>query len=147
MQLTARQTERVARVLLLADEEAARNGDARVGTAHLLLALLRDERDHDEGSLGGVDVDDVRDELARRRTAAAVPRDRYRPWTPGAVAALDTAVRVAGDEPVGVRHLLRGVLADHADDAAQVLRRFGVAAADRQSDRAASAARTCAGSR
>ncbi|PVZ10143.1 Clp protease N-terminal domain-containing protein [Actinomycetospora cinnamomea] len=128
MQLTARQTERVARVLLLADEEAARNGDARVGTAHLLLALLRDERDHDGGPLDGVDVDDVRAELARRRGTHRTA-SRYRPWTPGAVAALDTAVRVAGDEPVGVRHLLRGVLADRADDAAQVLRRFGVGVA------------------
>ena len=66
MSLTARQTERVIRVLLLADREAVRAGDSRLGTAHLLLALALDERDHGGRVLAAVDVDAARDEVARR---------------------------------------------------------------------------------
>lgn len=125
MSLTSRQTERVLRVFLLADREAARAGDARLGTAHLLLALALDERDHGGGVLADVDIDRAREETVRHRTGPGDPRAAHRPYTPGAVAALDAAVRVADDaaDPVlGVRHLLLGVLADGAEDAAQVLR-------------------------
>ncbi|MDD7965984.1 Clp protease N-terminal domain-containing protein [Actinomycetospora lemnae] len=129
MSLTARQTERVIRVLLLADREAVRAGDSRLGTAHLLLALALDERDHGGRVLAAVDVDAARDEVARRRTGVGDPRAAHRPHTPGAVAALDAAVRVAdaaADPVLGVRHLLLGVLADDAEDAAAVLRALGV---------------------
>jgi ATP-dependent Clp protease ATP-binding subunit ClpA len=132
MSLTSRQTERVLRVLLLADREALRAGDARLGTAHLLLALLLDERDHaDQGRrvLAAVDLDRARDEAARRRTRRGDPHAAHRPYTPGTVAAIDAAVRVAdeaADPTLGVRHLLLGVLADGAEDAAAVLHALGV---------------------
>lgn len=129
MSLTSRQTERVIRVFLLADREAARAEDARLGTAHLLLALALDERDHGGRVLAEVDIDRAREEAARRRTSRGDPRAVHRPYTPGAVAALDAAVRVAdeaADPTLGVRHLLLGVLADGAEDAAQFLRVLGV---------------------
>lgn len=129
MSFTSRQTERVIRVFLLADREAVRAGDARLGTAHLLVALVRDERDHAGRVLAAVDLDRARDETALRRTGVGDPRAAHRPYTPGALAALDAAVRVAdeaADPALGVRHLLLGVLADGAEDAAQILRALGV---------------------
>ncbi|MDD7938209.1 Clp protease N-terminal domain-containing protein [Actinomycetospora lutea] len=126
MTIAARQTERVTRVFLLADQEAARGGDARVRTVHLLLALAREERDRGGGLGGGLldplDLDDVRAEAAIR--FRGVGWTGRRPYSPGAVAALDAAVRVAdesADPTLGVRHLLVAVLADDAEDAAQVL--------------------------
>ncbi|CAA9238848.1 MAG: hypothetical protein AVDCRST_MAG54-1405 [uncultured Actinomycetospora sp.] len=132
MRLATRQTARLTRVFLLADQEAARDDAARVGTAHLLLALVRDEHEHGGRLADRVDVGEVRAEVASRpvRTGGT----GRRAWTPAAVAAVDVALRAAaraGGEPVvGVRHLLLGVLADEADDAAAVLRALDVDVAD-----------------
>lgn len=123
MRLATRQTARLTRVFLLADQEAARDDAARLGTAHLLLALVRDEHEHGGRLADRVDVGEVRAEVARRpfRTGGT----GRRAWTPAAVAAVDVAVR-ATDAVVGVRHLLLGVLSDDADDAAVVLRALDV---------------------
>ncbi|MHC1562095.1 Clp protease N-terminal domain-containing protein [Actinomycetospora sp. C-140] len=129
MSLTSRQTERVIRVLLLADREAARAGDSRLGTAHLLLALALDERDHGGRVLAAVDIDRAREEARRRRAGRGDPLAGHRPSTPGAVAALEAAGRAAdeaADPGLGVRHLLLGVLADRAEDAARTLAALGV---------------------
>ena len=113
MGLSSRQTGGLTRVFVLAEQEAARNGDTRLGTAHLLLALARDERDHGGGLLDGLDLDRARAWLAA--TGVGYRDPGHRPWRPGAVFALATALRLADEaaEPtVGVRHLLLGVLAD-----------------------------------
>ncbi|MEJ2862968.1 Clp protease N-terminal domain-containing protein [Actinomycetospora flava] len=127
MTIAARQTERVTRVFLLADQEAARGGDARVRTVHLLVGLAREERDRGGGLLDVLDLDGVRAEAAIRWRGSG--RTGRRPYTPGAVAALDAAVRVAdesADPSLGVRHLLVAVLADDAEDASQVLHALDV---------------------
>ncbi|WP_433783830.1 Clp protease N-terminal domain-containing protein [Actinomycetospora sp. CA-101289] len=128
MRLATRQTARLTRVFLIADQEAARDGAARVGTAHLLLALVRDEHEHGGRLADRVDVGEVRAEVARRPVRAGGTGRRA--WTPAALVAVDAALRAASqgaDEPVvGVRHLLLGVLADAADDAATVLRALDV---------------------
>jgi Clp amino terminal domain, pathogenicity island component len=123
MRLATRQTARLTRVFLLAGQEAARDDAARLGTAHLLLALVRDEHEHGGRLDDRVDVGEVSAEVARRpfRTGGT----GRRAWTPAAVAAVDVAVRAA-DGIVGVRHLLLGVLSDDADDAATVLRALDV---------------------
>ncbi|MDF2979471.1 MAG: hypothetical protein K0S40_4199 [Actinomycetospora sp.] len=123
MRLATRQTARLTRIFLLADQEAARDDAARLGTAHLLLALVRDEHEHGGRLADRVDVGEVRAELARRPVRPGGTGRRA--WTPAAVAAVDVAVRAA-DGVVGVRHLLLGVLADRADDAATVLRALDV---------------------
>ncbi|GLZ44728.1 hypothetical protein Acsp06_09130 [Actinomycetospora sp. NBRC 106375] len=124
MSLTSRQTERVIRVFLLADREAARAGEARLGTAHLLLGLALDERDHGGRVLAALDIDSAREETLRRRAGRGDPPAGHRPYTPGAVMALEAAGRAAdeaADPGLGVRHLLLGVLADRAEDAARTL--------------------------
>ncbi|GAA4900567.1 ClpA/ClpB-like protein [Actinomycetospora succinea] len=128
MTIAARQTERVTRVFLLADQEAARGADARVRTVHLLVGLAREERDRGGGVLDALDLDGVRAEAAIRYRRGDRRHGR-RPYTPGAVAALDAAVRVAdesADPTLGVRHLLVAVLADDAEDASQVLHALDV---------------------
>jgi ATP-dependent Clp protease ATP-binding subunit ClpA len=123
MRLAIRQTARLTRVFLLADQEAARDDAARLGTAHLLLALVRDEHEHGGRLADRVDVGEVRAEVARRPFRRRGTGRRA--WTPAAVAAVDVAVRGA-EAVVGVRHLLLGVLSDDADDAAAVLRALDV---------------------
>ncbi|HSK60615.1 MAG TPA: Clp protease N-terminal domain-containing protein [Actinomycetospora sp.] len=123
MDLTSRQTERVTRVFLLAEQETARSGHTRLGTVHLLLALVRDERDHGGGLLAGLDLEQARAETAAYGVGYRDPG--YRPLSPGAVAAIAAALREADGAPdatVGVRHLLLGVLADDTEDAARILR-------------------------
>lgn len=135
MTIAARQTERVTRVFLLADQEAARGGDARVRTVHLLLGLAREERDRGGGLLDALDLDDVRAEVSIRFGARG--GSGRRPYTPGTVAALDDAIRIADDsaDPIlGVRHLLVAALADDAEDASQVLHALGVDVAGLRAD-------------
>jgi ATP-dependent Clp protease ATP-binding subunit ClpA len=127
MDLSSRQTARATRVFVRAEQEAARSGDTRLGTAHLLLALARDERDHGGGLLDGLDLDRARAWLAACGVGYRDPG--HRPWRPGAVFALATALRLADEaaEPtVDVRHLLLGVLADDAEDAPRLLRALGL---------------------
>lgn len=127
MNLTSRQTERTVRVFLRAEQEAVRSGDTRLGTAHLLLALARDEHDHGGALLAGVDLDRARAWIAASGVGYRDPG--HRPFSPGAVFALATALRVAdetADPTVGVRHLLLGVLADDAEEAPRLLRALDV---------------------
>ena len=127
MNLSSRQTVRATRVFVRAEQEAARCGDTRLGTAHLLLALVRDERDHGGGPLDALDLDRARTYLAASGVGYRDPG--HRPWRPGAVLALATALRLADEaaEPtVDVRHLLLGVLADDAEDAPRLLRALGL---------------------
>jgi hypothetical protein len=130
MDLSSRQTARATRVFVRAEQEAARSGDTRLGTAHLLLALARDERDHGGGLLDGLDLDRARARLAASGVGYRDPG--HRPWRPGAVFALATALRLADEadhaaEPtVDVRHLLLGVLADDAEDGPRLLRALGL---------------------
>ena len=132
------------RVISLAAEEARRRGDGRVGTEHLLLALL-----HDAGSVGaravGVGVERARTALDAldREALAAVGIDvahvaspvpvltrRRLPFTSGARAVLHRAVveaRTAKARRVQARHLLLGVLScPRPDPAAQLLAAVGV---------------------
>ena len=109
------------------------------------------------GLLDGLDLDRARAWLAASGVGYRDPG--HRPWRPGAVFALATALRLADEaaEPtVDVRHLLLGVLADGAEDAPRLLRALGldveplVAAARSdlaQPGTAATAARTWAASR
>ncbi len=115
------------RVLALGAEEARRRGDARIGTEHLLLALLHQP----DGALAetlGVGRDEVREALDRldRQALAAIGIDttdlplatpvsgrRRPPFTSGAREALRHALlatRSEGARRVTSRHLMLGLL-------------------------------------
>lgn len=134
--------------LATAAEEATRRGDGRIGTEHVLLALL-----HDPGSLSaqviGADLDQARaalDELDRAALAAvgveagaagsppAPVRTRRRPpFSSGTRAVIVRALaeaQAAKDRRIQQRHLLLGVLAcERPDPAAELLAALGVDAA------------------
>lgn len=125
-------------VLVLAAEEVKRRGDGRVGTEHLLLALL-DGPTSPAAHVLQVGLDDARAALASLDRAAlrlvgidvggvdgplAVRTRRRPPLTSGAREVLRHAVVTARAERarrVGTRHLLGGVLSrEHPDPAADL---------------------------
>jgi ATP-dependent Clp protease ATP-binding subunit ClpA len=125
-------------MLRSAAEEAARRGDRRIGTDHLLLGLLREP-----GSLAvevlGVDLDAARaasDDLDRIALAAVgveaggmpgpapLRARRHLPLSSGARAVMVRAVegaRAAKARRIEVRHLLLALLACERPDPAAVL--------------------------
>jgi ATP-dependent Clp protease ATP-binding subunit ClpA len=148
--MTARRLGEDARraVLASATAEAQRLGDRRIGTHHLLLALLHDPIPPTVGILG-VDLAAARSlltELDRAALAAigidAAPLDRTEsassgrrpPFTSGARNVLHQAVtqaRADGSNRVEDRHLLRAILRlKQPDPAAQLLEALNIDSAD-----------------
>lgn len=125
------------RVLTHAAEEAGRRGDGRIGSEHLLLALLhgpdplaaqvlavdharlraaRDGLDRDALAAVGVDIDELPPHVAHGRARL--------PLTAGARAVLHravTAARAAGARRVTSWHLVLGVLERQPPDPAATL--------------------------
>lgn len=136
------------RVISFAAEEAKRRGDGRIGTEHLLLALLHDAQSETACALG-VDLESARaalDTMDREALVAIgidvaqvgspmpVVTGRRPPFTSGARAALHRAVleaRAAKARHILARHLLAGLLSCHrVDPAAELLAAVGVDPAD-----------------
>src|SRR5260370_6182713 len=132
------------RVIGLAADEAKRRGDARIGTEHLLLALLRDPGSFPARAIG-VGVEPAREALAAldRAALAAIGIEvahagspvpvltrRRPPFTSGARAVLKRAVLegpVAKAPRIQSRHLLLGVLTcERPDPARGVVAALGV---------------------
>jgi len=125
----------MGRVYLDANTEALRRGDRKVGTEHVVLALLLDSRSATAEALG-VRLGDAREALEgldRDALAAigvhAVPagpvlpgreRDRL-PLTPAAKAVFTGLGKEAGRERIGAGHLLRSLLSRTRPDPAAVL--------------------------
>jgi ATP-dependent Clp protease ATP-binding subunit ClpA len=132
-------------VLTSAADEAGRRGDRRIGTDHLLLALLHDPTSASARALG-VDLQAAReasDALDRAalaavgidvghlgRPARAAKARRRPPLTSGARAVLVRAVndaRAGRARRIGTPHLLLGLLTrERPDPAAELLAALGV---------------------
>ncbi len=136
------------RVINLAAEEAKRRGDGRIGTEHLLLALLRDPSLLQAQGIG-IDVESARTaldaldrealasvgiEVAHASSPVPVLTRRRPPFTSGARAVLKRAVleaRAAKARRIQARHLLLGVLAcERPDPAAALLAALGIDVAE-----------------
>jgi ATP-dependent Clp protease ATP-binding subunit ClpC len=120
--------DRHRRAVALARDEAAALAAPALGTEHLLLGLVREERGSRRGVLAGVDPDALRALLPRPRWAGrrAGPSRR-------AVAALASARRLAhrrGEDDAGVEHLLAAVLGDPDCAAVVALERLGIDVGD-----------------
>ncbi|MDT7743438.1 MAG: hypothetical protein QOE59_2516 [Actinomycetota bacterium] len=129
MCLPPRRHRRYSRVLDLARQEATRLGAPAVGTAHLVLGLVREDRECGAGLLAGVDPDALRALL---------------PWTPGppaappalsvrAAVAVGVAQRLAdrrGAPDLEVEDVLAAVLAAPDCAGVAVLERLGVDVGD-----------------
>lgn len=116
-----RLTPRSSRALDLARAEAADLGAPGIGTAHLLLGLVREGHGSGDPLLADVDPERVRGLLPLRP-----PDGRSRPLSPGAAAALTVAARAAAGGRTDVAHLLAAVLTHPTSGAVEVLERLGV---------------------
>jgi ATP-dependent Clp protease ATP-binding subunit ClpC len=128
MRLTPRPTDRFTRAVQLADDEARVLAAPALGTEHLLLGLVGEERESGGCLLVGVAANDFRALLPRVHGTPAAPTLSRR-----AVAALAAARRLADareDRDVGADHLLAAVLGDPDCAAVAALERLGVDVGD-----------------
>ena len=127
-----RLTDRANKVLQLASQEAHRFHQEYVGTAHVLLGLLKEGRGVAANALKNLDVDlkEMRLEIERRLEIGpnVVTMGRL-PRTPKARKVIEYAMeeaRALNHNYVGSEHLLLGLLREEEDVAAQVLAKFGL---------------------
>ena len=123
-------TEPARRVVVFAQEEARSLGHLHIGTEHLLLGLLRDEREIPAVVLArrGVTLD-----AARARVVAIVGSSDERPagqipFTSDGKKVMERALREALSlrvEHIGTEHLMLGLLREPAGVGAQVLADLG----------------------
>jgi ATP-dependent Clp protease ATP-binding subunit ClpC len=123
-------TDGARRVVVLAQEEARHREHPYIGTEHLLLAVISDE--------AGIEVQvltqmGVSAEAVRARVDEEVPRAEGRasghlPFSPYAKQALELSLLESaemGDDHIGPRHLLLGLMGAHGGVAARILADLG----------------------
>lgn len=122
--------ERARRVVFFAQEEAARLGEARVGTEHILLGLCREADSSAAVILDrvGVSLSLVRREIERHVTRGQGNLASPTNLTTRALKVLNLAIQEAdsrGEAFAGSEHLLMGLLAEGDGLAARVLDKLG----------------------
>jgi ATP-dependent Clp protease ATP-binding subunit ClpA len=128
MCLPPRRFRRYTRVLELARQEATTLAAPAVGTAHLVLGLVREDQESDGRLLAGVDPDALRALLPRVRGASTSSALSLR-----AGVAVGTAQRLAdrrGLPEPEAEGLLAAVLADPDCGGVAVLERLGIDVGD-----------------
>src|SRR5688500_9893828 len=119
------------RAFAKADEEARIFNHGYIGTEHLLLGVLAEQRGvaSDVLTSSGVDVAAVRGEIEKLVDRGPAPVSAPKlPLTPRSQAAIDFAgdeARAFNDTTVGAEHLLLGLLREPDGVAGQVLRNLG----------------------
>lgn len=130
--MSNRFTERVQRVIIIAQEEAKRLNHDYVGTEHILLGLVAVSEGVAARVLAniGVDLKKVRQEVEKLvGTGDNMMLLGEIPFTPRAKKVLELAVEEAqsmGHTYVGTEHLLLGLLREEEGIAARVLENLGV---------------------
>ncbi|MBN1621314.1 MAG: ATP-dependent Clp protease ATP-binding subunit [Endomicrobiales bacterium] len=134
--MSNRFTDRVQRVIIIAQEEAKRLNHDYVGTEHILLGLVA----LGEGVAAkvlynlGIDLRKVRQEIEKIvGTGDNIMLLGEIPFTPRAKKVLELAVEEAqnlGHTYVGTEHLLLGLLREEEGIAARVLENLGIKIAD-----------------
>jgi ATP-dependent Clp protease ATP-binding subunit ClpA len=123
-------TDRARQALVLAQSEARALNHDYVGTEHILLGLLDEERSLAARALAALDVglDAVRDQVKETVGVGSWAPSGHIPFTPRAKKVLELSLREAlllGDDYIGTEHLLLGLLREGDGVAAQVLVRLG----------------------
>jgi ATP-dependent Clp protease ATP-binding subunit ClpC len=122
-------TERARQVVVFAQQEALALKHDYVGSEHLLLGLLREEKGVAARALESLDftVEEVRYRVARIVGQGDEPIVGEIPFAPGAKKVLELAGReslVLGQNYVGTEHILRGLVRENEGVAADILRDF-----------------------
>jgi ATP-dependent Clp protease ATP-binding subunit ClpC len=124
-------TDRARKVVVLAQEEAATHNHDRIGTEHLLLALIREGSGVAAKALEslGVSHEAVRQRIDEIIGHGEQAPSGHIPFTPRAKNVLRLSLREAlqlGHNYIGTEHLLLGLLREGDGVAAQVLVSLGV---------------------
>jgi ATP-dependent Clp protease ATP-binding subunit ClpA len=124
-------TERAREVVVLAHEEARAFGHDYIGTEHLLLGLLREERTIAPRVLEslGVTLVEVRAQVARIVGQGDAVMSGGIPYTPRAKKVLELSLREAvslGHHYIGTEHILLGLVREDEGVAARILLDFDV---------------------
>jgi hypothetical protein len=124
-------TERARQVVVLAQDEARSLNHNYIGTEHLLLGLLREEEGLAARVLTslGVDVEDVRADVARIIGVGDEIATGQIPFTPRAKKVLELSMREAvslGHQYIGTEHILLGLARENEGVGARILLDFGV---------------------
>lgn len=130
MCLSPRHTDRFTRALALARAEAGALAAPALGTEHLMLGLVREERESGLARPAGVDPDELRAVLPR---AARTGDEEPRALSLRAALAVGAAHRLAeerGERGVGADHLQAAVLGDPDCAAVAALLHLGVDVGD-----------------
>jgi len=124
-------TERARQVVVLGQDEARALKHNYIGTEHILLGLLREERGLAARVLGesGITIEQV-----RQRTVEIVGRGEevkadQLPFTPRSKKVLELGLREAlslGHNYVGTEHVLLGLMRENEGVAALILRDLGL---------------------
>jgi plasmid stability protein len=117
---------RARQVVVDARDEAGELGHERIGTEHLLLALLRERTTHAARALEmcGLEHAQVRESVERALGRGDVLPSEQIPFTPGAKKALELALRESLDLDapfIGPEHLLLGVAREQEGLGAEIL--------------------------
>jgi ATP-dependent Clp protease ATP-binding subunit ClpC len=123
-------TERARQVVVLAQDEARMLEHDYIGTEHLLLGLLREERG---AAARALDALGITEEAARARVAAVAgrgtgPTTGQIPFTRRAKQVLELALREAlalGHNYIGTEHILLGMARENEGVGVQVMRDLG----------------------
>jgi hypothetical protein len=119
-------TERARRVVAMAEEEAQALGSHYIGTEHLLLGLLREERGRAAEMLRrfGLTTERVRTQITRtvgQSEGAPAAQPRLTPAARRTFARATGALSLQGDELVDTEHVLLGLVQDGEGLAARVM--------------------------
>ncbi|MPL68251.1 Negative regulator of genetic competence ClpC/MecB [bioreactor metagenome] len=126
----SRFTERAKRVLILAQQEAARLGHDYIGTEHILLGLVHEG----EGVAGkalaslNINLETVRNRVGQMMIGNGQSAGGQVVYTPRAKKVIELAMeeaRALGHNYVGTEHILLGLLREGEGVAAQVLASLG----------------------
>jgi ATP-dependent Clp protease ATP-binding subunit ClpA len=126
-------TERARKVVVLAQEEARSFGHAYIGTEHLLLGLVREDRGIAAHALGRLNVtlSGAREQL---ESIVGHGEDRdfaQAPFTPRSKKVLELALRESmqlGHNYIGTEHILLGLVREREGVAYRMLSNLGVEA-------------------
>ena len=125
-------TDRVQRVIVMAQEESKRLNHNYVGTEHILLGLVALGEGAAVNVLDGlgVDISNLKEELEKIVAAGEnTVLIGEIPFTPGAKKVIELSIEEAhsmGNSNVGTEHILLGLIRESEGIAARVLAKFGL---------------------